>query len=102
MVKAEKQLRLCLLKVDTVEDNAWMSQPEAAHQLGVTLARLGMLIADGHPDTGAEPGRQAGVTIASVQAEETWRANATIRAPTPASRGPRPHRQDDDHLQAPA
>ncbi|MFF5754130.1 hypothetical protein ACFY7A_01665 [Streptomyces longwoodensis] len=33
-----------LLKVETVEDAAWLSQPEAAHRLGVTLLRVAVLI----------------------------------------------------------
>ncbi|OAR26788.1 DNA-binding protein [Streptomyces sp. ERV7] len=69
-----------LLKVDTVEDNAWMSQPDAARRLGVSLARLGMLIANGRMTPVHNPAGRAGVTIASVQTEEAWRANATIRA----------------------
>ncbi|WP_121709075.1 DNA-binding protein [Streptomyces sp. E5N91] len=65
-----------LLKVDTVEDDAWMSQPEAARRLGVTLIRVGMLLANRRLIPAENPAGQAGVTIASVQAEETWRANA--------------------------
>ncbi|MCX4391539.1 MULTISPECIES: DNA-binding protein [unclassified Streptomyces] len=39
-----------------------------------------MLIANGHLTPAENPANRAGVTTASVQAEETWRANATIRA----------------------
>jgi hypothetical protein len=66
--------------VDTVEDDAWSSQPEAARRLGVTLIRVGMLIANRRLIPAENPAGQAGVTTASVQAEETWRANATKRA----------------------
>ncbi|KQX69504.1 hypothetical protein ASD48_40520 [Streptomyces sp. Root1310] len=69
-----------LLKVDTVKDDAWMSQPEAARHLGVTLIRVGMLIANRRLTPAENPAGQAGVTTASVQAEKTWRANATQRA----------------------
>ena len=69
-----------LLKVDTVEDDAWMSQPEAARHLGVTLIRVGMLIANRRLIPAENPAGRAGVTTASVQTEETWRANATKRA----------------------
>ncbi|MCX4853762.1 DNA-binding protein [Streptomyces canus] len=69
-----------LLKVDTVGDAAWMSQPEAARRLGVTLIRVGMLIANRCLIPAENPAGQAGVTTASVQAEETWRVNATRRA----------------------
>ncbi|CAB53310.1 DNA-binding protein [Streptomyces sp. SID7813] len=34
-----------------------MSQPEAAHYLGIALTRVGMLIANASPDTGRRPGR---------------------------------------------
>ncbi|MER5409032.1 DNA-binding protein [Streptomyces sp. NPDC002769] len=69
-----------LLKVDTVEDNAWVSQPDAARRLGIPLARLGMLIANGRMTPAHNSAGRAGVTIVSVEAEETWRANATILA----------------------
>ncbi|MFJ6076268.1 DNA-binding protein [Streptomyces sp. NPDC093065] len=66
--------------MDTVEDDAWMSQPEAARHLGVTLIRVGMLLANRRLIPAENPAGQAGVTVASVQAEETWRANAKGRA----------------------
>ncbi|MFE4959434.1 DNA-binding protein [Streptomyces sp. NPDC056653] len=66
--------------MDTIEDNAWMSQPEAARHLGVALTRVGMLMANGHLTPAQNPAGLAGVTTVSVQAEETWRANAPIRA----------------------
>ncbi|MEW2051067.1 DNA-binding protein [Streptomyces sp. NPDC005476] len=69
-----------LLKVDTAEDDAWMSQREAARHLGVTLIRVGMLIANRRLIPTESLAGQAGVTTASVQAEETWRATATKRA----------------------
>ncbi|MFD9793720.1 DNA-binding protein [Streptomyces sp. NPDC059070] len=69
-----------LLRVETVEDSAWISQPDAARRLGVSTARLGMVIANGHLTPAHNSAGRAGVTIISVQAEEAWRANATIRA----------------------
>lgn len=69
-----------LIKADRVEDDAWMSQPEAARHLGIALARVGMLIANGHLTPAESPAGRAGVTTASVEAEKTWRANASIRA----------------------
>ncbi|WP_415954520.1 DNA-binding protein [Streptomyces sp. KLOTTS4A1] len=69
-----------LLNVATVEDDTWISQPDAARHLGVSLPRIGMLIANGHMTPAHNSAGRAGVTIASVQAEETWRANATTRA----------------------
>jgi len=69
-----------LLRVPRVEDSAWLSQPEAARQLGVALIRIGALIACGHLTPAENPAGRAGVTITSVQAEQTWRENATFRA----------------------
>ncbi|MEU6914950.1 DNA-binding protein [Streptomyces olindensis] len=69
-----------VLKVDTVEDDAWMSRPEAARRLGVGLLRVGMLIANRRLIPAENPAGQAGVTAAGVQAEESWRAQATRRA----------------------
>ncbi|MFF1687136.1 MULTISPECIES: DNA-binding protein [unclassified Streptomyces] len=69
-----------LLKVDTIEDTAWMCQLDAARRLGVSLARLGMLIANGRITPAHNSAGRAGDTIVSVEAEETWRAHATIRA----------------------
>ncbi|MEU6807731.1 DNA-binding protein [Streptomyces sp. NPDC046831] len=68
------------LKADRVEDDAWMSQPEAARHLGIALISVGMLIANGHLTAAENPIGQAGVTTTSVQAEKTWRVNATIPA----------------------
>ncbi|MGW1563300.1 DNA-binding protein [Streptomyces sp. NPDC002144] len=69
-----------LLRADRVEDHAWMSQQEAARHLGIALIRVGMLIANGHLTPAHNPNGHAGVTTTSVQAEKTWRANATIPA----------------------
>lgn len=46
-----------LIKADRVEDDAWMSQPEAAHYLGIALTRVGILIANGHLTPAENPGR---------------------------------------------
>ncbi|MEU3549101.1 DNA-binding protein [Streptomyces longwoodensis] len=69
-----------LLKVETVEDAAWLSQPEAARRLGVTLLRVAVLIVNRRLIPAENPAGHAGVTTASVQAEKAWRANATKRA----------------------
>lgn len=37
-----------LLRVPRVPDDAWLSQPQAARQLGIALFRIGVLIACGH------------------------------------------------------
>ncbi|THA90022.1 DNA-binding protein [Streptomyces sp. LRa12] len=69
-----------LIKADLVKDDAWMSQPEAAHYLGIALLRVGMLIANAHLTPAEDPAGRAGVTTVSVEAEKTWRADASIRA----------------------
>ncbi|MEU5825423.1 DNA-binding protein [Streptomyces sp. NPDC047803] len=68
-----------LLRVPRVDD-AWLSQPEAARQLGIALFRVGALIACGHLAPAENSAGSAGVTITSVQAEKTWRDSATYRA----------------------
>ncbi|MYS34276.1 hypothetical protein K388_06514 [Streptomyces sp. KhCrAH-43] len=69
-----------LLRVPRVADDAWLSQPEAARQLGIALFRVGALIACGHFAPAENSAGSAGVTITSVQAEKTWRDSATYRA----------------------
>ncbi|MFE3637765.1 DNA-binding protein [Streptomyces cellostaticus] len=69
-----------LLRAVRVEDDAWLSQPEAARQLGVAVCRIGVLIACGHLSPAENPAGNAGVTVISVQAEKRWRDNATIPA----------------------
>ena len=66
--------------MDTAEDEAWSSQSEAVRRLGVTLIRVGILIANRRLIPAENPAGQAGVTTVSVQAEETWRAKAMKRA----------------------
>lgn len=69
-----------LLAVETVSDENWMSQPNAARHLGITLARVGVLIANRHLTPEENPAGQAGVTVADVHSEATWRAGAPPRA----------------------
>lgn len=69
-----------LLRVPQVPDAAWLSQPEAARQLGIALFRIGVLIACDHLAPAENSTGRAGVTIISVEAEKTWRDNATRRA----------------------
>ncbi|MEU1369135.1 DNA-binding protein [Streptomyces sp. NPDC005803] len=69
-----------LLRVPRVADDAWLSQPEAARQLGTALFRVGALLACGHLAPADNSAGRAGVTITSVQAEKAWRDNATYRA----------------------
>ncbi|MFG2409558.1 DNA-binding protein [Streptomyces brevispora] len=69
-----------LLRVPQVADDVWLSQPEAARQLGIALFRIGALIACGHLAPAENSAGRAGVTITSMQAEKTWRDSATYRA----------------------
>ncbi|WP_433890901.1 DNA-binding protein [Streptomyces sp. CA-111067] len=39
-----------------------------------------MVLTNGHLTMAENPAGRAGVTVASVEAEKRWRANATIRA----------------------
>ncbi|MFE4959208.1 DNA-binding protein [Streptomyces sp. NPDC056653] len=69
-----------LLRVPQLAHDAWLSQPEAARQLGIALFRIGALIACGHLAPAKNSAGRAGVTIISVQAGKTWRDSATYRA----------------------
>lgn len=69
-----------LLQIPQVADDVWLSQPEAARQLGIAVFRIGALIACGHLAPAENPAGKAGVTITSVEAEKTWRDSATYRA----------------------
>ncbi|MEU1438577.1 DNA-binding protein [Streptomyces sp. NPDC005786] len=69
-----------LLRVPRVTDEDWLSQPEAARQLGIFLFRVGALIACGHLAPAENSAGRAGVTTTSVQAETAWRDGATYRA----------------------
>lgn len=69
-----------LLRVPQVTDDVWLSQPEAARQLGIALFRIGAFIACGHLTPAENSAGRAGVTITSVQGEKTWRDSATYRA----------------------
>jgi hypothetical protein len=80
MTAPDKRRYSQLLRAVRVEDDAWLSQPEAARQLGIAAFRVGVLIACGHLAPAENPAGTAGVTITSVRAEKTWRDNATIRA----------------------
>jgi hypothetical protein len=67
-------------QVSRVDDDAWISQPDAAQLLGVTVIRIGALIACGHLAPAENSAGQAGVTTASVRTETEWRQTAPIRA----------------------
>ncbi|MFE9820486.1 DNA-binding protein [Streptomyces sp. NBC_00236] len=69
-----------LLRAPQVPDDTWLSQPEAARQLGIALFRIGVLIACGHLAPAVNSAGRAGVTIAGVEAEKSWRGSATRRA----------------------
>ena len=56
----------------------WASQPEAAAQLNVSLARIGLIIANGHLQPATSPTGEAGVTATSLATELQWRRNATL------------------------
>ncbi|MFJ7948949.1 DNA-binding protein [Streptomyces sp. NPDC096354] len=68
-----------LLRVARVGDDAWLPQHEAARQLDIAVHRVGVLIACGHLVPAENAAGSGGVTLASVQAEKTWRDNATYR-----------------------
>ena len=58
----------------------WASQPEAAARLEINLARIGLLIANGHLHPATSPTGEAGVTTTSLADELNWRRDATFVA----------------------
>jgi len=56
----------------------FLSQYDAAKILGVSVLRVGWLIACENLDPADGPSGEAGVTVASVECEARWRANATV------------------------
>lgn len=58
----------------------WISQAEAAERLNVSVFRVGWAIACENLDPADSPAGEAGVTVASVDRELRWRANATWAA----------------------
>jgi hypothetical protein len=55
----------------------WVSQFDAADTLGVSVLRIGGLIANDHLDPAENPEGVAGVTKNSLKREMVWRRNAT-------------------------
>lgn len=60
-----------------VTQDQWMSQAKAAERLNVNIFRVGWAIACENLDPADGPSGEAGVTVASVDREIQWRANAT-------------------------
>lgn len=64
-------------RVRAVMDDEWVSQFDAADRLGVSMYRVGQLIANGTLQAAENPAGQAGVTSLSVAAEREWRRTAS-------------------------
>lgn len=63
----------------TVEANQWVAQPDAADILGVSVLRVGMLIANGHLEPVERSDGYAGVSRTSVEDERRWRSSTGLR-----------------------
>ena len=61
---------------ETVEDDQWVSQFDAAEILGISLLRVGFLIQGGRLEPVHNPSRQAGVSRQTVKRERQRRADA--------------------------
>ena len=57
---------------------AWVDQADAARELGVSMWRIGVLIANDHLQTAETSDLRMGVSRASLDAEAAWRAGAGI------------------------
>jgi hypothetical protein len=64
----------------STDDEGWVSQFDGAEQLGVSLFRIGLLIASGVLEPAHNPAGQAGVTAASIEHELRWRQTAGLVA----------------------
>ena len=60
-----------------VAQNEWISQLDAAQRLNVNVFRVGWALTCEILDPADSPTGEAGVTLASVDREILWRANAT-------------------------
>jgi hypothetical protein len=64
------------LLAETVEDDQWVSQFDAADILGISLMRVGALIQGGRLKPVHNTPRQAGVSLQTVERERQRRADA--------------------------
>jgi hypothetical protein len=60
----------------SVSDDEWSSQFEAAAALGISLYRVGYVIATGNLEAAENPAGEAGVTRGSLHREIAWRREA--------------------------
>jgi hypothetical protein len=63
-----------------VPDSEWVSQEDAARELGVSRARVVLLVANDHLAAAKDSLDRPGVTASSVVAEKRWRATASAGA----------------------
>lgn len=61
-------------------DNEWMSQSEAARELGISIVRVGWRIACGYLTPAHNSKHEAGVTRTSVELDRDWLAAASWKS----------------------
>lgn len=59
-----------------LEAPAWVSQHDAARELGVCVFRIGVLISNDHLEAAETDAREMGVSRASLDNELCWRRQA--------------------------
>lgn len=59
-----------------LEPPAWVSQYDAARELGINIFRIGNLISNDHLEPAETASREMGVTRASLDEELKWRREA--------------------------
>ncbi len=64
--------------VVTLNPPDWVSQPDAARELGTNLGMIGLLIVNGHLEPAETSLREMGVTRESLDAENAWRRSAPL------------------------
>ncbi len=66
------------LKAPTIPSSDWISQPEAARIMNVSLIGVGWLIARDRISPAYDPSGEKGVTRDSVSLELKWRSSAKL------------------------
>ena len=61
-----------------VEDAEWVSQYDAAKELGLSMFRLSFVLANDHLDSVENSKNEQGVTRKSLVVEKQWRQNASL------------------------
>ncbi|MGN6245787.1 MAG: hypothetical protein ACTHQ3_19225 [Motilibacteraceae bacterium] len=62
----------------TLDPPHWVSQRDAAHELGINVFRIGVLISNGHLEAAETSLHEMGVSRVSLDEELRWRRDAPL------------------------